>query len=719
MKKTALAILTALTMAGGVYGVPAQATSLSSLFGQNPAQKFLPAHQAFGVTLEQSGDVLTARFKVTPEHYIYKDKLSLKLPEGVSAGEWQFDQNASWVEDPSFGRVAVFEKDFSASIRLNSKQNISEQASLRWQGCAKAGLCYPPENTTIGLNLTAQSANAASDKAKTDKKAVQADKAEKGTKADKGTSSDKAEITATTNQTSQTAAQVSGKQSSKVVDFIPAKPADDKTAKQDEQVKQSASKTDNPSASDGKQQSSAVDETAKASSENANADDASTVNPSDITKQASDGTPVANATDVNATGGYPLNHALPVMDSHQTNPILMVGLLFLAGLLLAFTPCIYPMVPIVANIVAQGDKQQSAKSGFALSAAYGVGVATAYGVLGAAIAWFGQALGIAGWFQRPAVLIGAAALFVLFALMMAGWMEIRLPAKISHALQSKSQAADDKLGSLSGSFLAGALSALVVSPCVSAPMAGALTAVSVSGNVIFGFLALFALGLGMSVPLMMMGAAQGRFMPKAGAWMVKVREFGALLLLGVALLLVERVLLSPAMLVLWAVWFAVVAIWLYKIGKPMFKLLAILPAIWAGCLLYGASQGSSNAWQPLKSAEQTRHQQAYPDIHATSLAQLDVVLASREKVLVDVTAEWCVECRIMERTLFTNRPAALADYQVVKLDITETTQDSRAILARYQLFGPPALLIYQQGTLKQVLLGETKREDFEQALSQP
>ena len=141
------------------------------------------------------------------------------------------------------------------------------------------------------------------------------------------------------------------------------------------------------------------------------------------------------------------------------------------------------MIPIVANIVARQHAKSDAKRGFALSLAYGVGVASAYGLLGALIAWFGQALGIATWLQRAEVLIGAALLFAIFAIFMLGWINIRLPSAISNQLSLKSQAADNRLGTMGGSYLSGLLSALVVSPCVSAPMAGALTVVAASGNV--------------------------------------------------------------------------------------------------------------------------------------------------------------------------------------------------------------------------------------------
>lgn len=656
-------------------GLPAisQANGLASLFGQSSQNKFLPVHQAFGVSATQEGDELVVTIKVTPEHYAYRDKLQAKLPKGVSLGDWQFDRSPTWVDDPTFGRVAVFEQDVVARAKLSSQSGVNERASIRWQGCAKAGLCYPPENTHFQLQLAGG----------------QAQQSDQATQASQPKTNGANQAV----QAASTQAQASSK------NVRPNTPT----------------KQEMPNDQAIKDQTALV---AKISDVKADAEVGDQVQPKQTPEQSVDAAkhvlPVPSL--ANQGQGYALSHQLPASSQQTTHPVLMIGLLFLAGLLLSLTPCVYPMVPIVANIVAKS-QSNNARRGFLLSAAYGVGVAFTYGLLGALISWFGQALGVAGWFQKPWVLMAAAALFVVFALMMADLIHLRLPLGLGQKLQEKSQLADDRLGSLSGSFLAGALSALVVSPCVSAPMAGALTAVSASGNILFGFAALFALGLGLSVPLMIMGAAQGRWMPKAGEWMVRVRELGALLLLAVAVSLIERVLFSSWILLLWAVWFVLAAMWLWRLQKTL-RLLAFLPLVWSACLLVGVALGSQDAWHPLSKLTQVpAGQQTYQDLHISSLEELDDILKSTPKVLVDVTADWCIECRIMERTLFTNRPSSLNQYQVVKLDVSQTTDQSRAVLSRYQLFGPPALLIYQQGKLEQVLLGEVKRADFEEALT--
>ncbi len=655
----------------------AQDGGVAALFGQK-AQKFLPVHEAFNVAVRVEGDEVVATFKVTPKHYVYHDKISVRAPDGVSVGEWQFDKTASMIDDPTFGNVAVFEEDVTARAKLSATKDVSESLTLRWQGCAKAGLCYPPEMVKFQADIKGSSAKDNTPNSKTDKAAAD----------------------------TKPKAQLEQKTASNIAAPI--------TSNQPEDVKSSEDAADNDPNQSQNQQDQSADpnkdtvtdgETLTANADNQNGDlGASSV-------------PVANKEKTTSQDGqYELNHTLTPSDPFgiHKNPILALGLLFLAGLLLAFTPCVYPMIPIVANIVAR-QKTIDSKKTFALSASYGVGVATAYGLLGALIAWLGRTVNILGYLQNPIVLIAFAVLFALLALYMFDVLKISLPSAIRDKLQAKSQAADDKLGSIGGSFLAGGLSALVVSPCVSAPMAGALAAVSVSDSVLFGFFALFMLGIGLSLPLMLMGAAQGKWMPKAGVWMARVKEFCGLLLLAVSLLLIERVFVSSVVLVLWAVWFIIVSVWLWRLAKMLARMLAIAGFIWAACLVAGASMGVTDAWRPLSAMKASTV--VHADKHITTTDELDAILASHDKVLIDLTADWCVECRIMERELFTDRPEALNDVQVVKFDITEVTDDGRALLDRYQLMGPPALIFYQKGKLHNIMLGQTKRSEFETALA--
>ena len=438
---------------------------------------------------------------------------------------------------------------------------------------------------------------------------------------------------------------------------------------------------------------------------------------------SSDATNSENVNASNLVDGDPFGLA--------SHPWLALVLLFLAGLGLALTPCVLPMLPIVSNIVAR-EQDPTVKRGVILTTSYAIGVATAYGILGAVIAVFGESLGIIGWLQNPIILIGFAIVFVLLALYMLDAFTIRLPQALSRKMQGLSQAGDSKLGSTGGSLIAGFLSALVVSPCVSAPLFGALLAVSTIGSPLLGFAALFMLGFGLSAPLILIGATQGKIMPKAGEWMNWVKQGFALLLFAVALLLVERVFISPVMLMVWALWFMVVATWAWSwIGKRrmLTQAMSLIAGIWAACLIVGAALGNDDSLHPLASlsaaptmlqsvtGQPMGNDSAATDKTITTLAELDTIVAAYPNVLVDLTADWCVECRIMDKNLFHNRPAQMQDWQLVRLDITDTTEDSKAVLSRYKLFGPPALLYYQGGQLVNQQVGEIGRVEFEQTLT--
>lgn len=656
---------------------------LAGLFAQK--SKFLPVHQAFGVEAVVQGDVLTVSFKITPEHYIYKDKLKLTLPHGLSADTWTFDKAHTMIDDPDFGRVAVFEQDVVATAKLHATADIEAPISIRWQGCAKAGLCYPPETVKTSAHITANTPKSTIGDTPTPQPSVQTPQATK-------TASEYVNPPLT--ESNHTSALEEGSPSP-LVSVISGVSDVNEVGQTFEDI----------SGIDDKANGEGVFGDYLAGQTN-NAESSSRQSYASNPSQYSQSSPNAHKAIMDNPDPFGVHK----------NPVLAVLLLFLAGLLLSFTPCVYPMIPIVANIVTHHNKH-SAMRGLALSGSYGLGVAMAYGALGAVIAWVGQAVGVLGMLQNPYVIGVFAIVFAVLALCMFDVLNIHLPTSIKNRLHRHSQRADGKLGSVGGSFLAGALSALVVSPCVSAPMAGALTAVSSSSNMYFGFVALFSLGLGLSLPLMFIGLAQGKFMPKAGEWMNRVKEFCGLLLLAVSLSLLERLIISPLMLVIWAVWFAVMALWLFKIKNLASRGFGLVGAIWAVCLVVGASMGANDAWRPLANIKsQHTESVARADIKITTLGELDKVLSYHDKVLVDITADWCVECRVMERTLFTNRPAVLNDYQVVKLDISKANDDSRAVLSRYQLFGPPALLIYKNNQLQTIMLGEVGRADFEQTL---
>lgn len=680
--------------ATGLTAVPvaSQAAGLGDLFGNKSAAqpKFLPVDEAFQVSSSSkptnNGTRLSINFDITPEHYVYKDQIKLTLPAGVSAAPFTFSQKPVSIDDPTFGQVLVFDQaNMVASTILSSNGKAINNAAVTigWQGCAKAGLCYPPEKIKTTVNIAAASQSAAN------------------------SSSSTATVSASNNSNVETAqASTDGTVTNSL--------ATEQTTPDDEVIDYALLDDEVLDAELG-----AINTISGADEE---------VVGDNVTSEAANNDAVINnaaATNNTVVGDKAINSDPFGLASH---PWLALVLLFLAGLGLALTPCVLPMLPIVANIVAR-QQNPTVKKGVILTTSYAIGVAIAYGILGAVIAVFGESLGIIGWLQNPIILIGFAIVFVLLALYMLGVFSIRLPIFISSKMQDLSQAGDSKLGSTGGSLIAGFLSALVVSPCVSAPLFGALLAVSTIGSPLLGFAALFMLGFGLSAPLILIGATQGKIMPKAGEWMNWVKQGFALLLFAVALLLIERVFISPVMLIVWALWFMVVAMWAWSWlgkGRMLTQALSLTAGIWATCLIVGAALGNDDSLHPLASLsaapvmQTTAGQPAMSnatDKTVTTLAELDAIVAANPKVLVDVTAEWCIECRIMDKNLFHNRPAQMQDWQLVRLDITETTADSKAILARYKLFGPPALLYYQDGQLVNQQVGEIGRAAFEQTLT--
>lgn len=685
----------------------AQAISLSEVFGgsDNPSltakDKPLPVHEAFKVYTEQKGQVVTIHVDVKAGYYAYRDKLTLQLPDGVTATPLQFSAVPTYVDDPDFGRVPVFEHPFTATTTLSADKAITSQpATVKWQGCAKVGLCYPPEKTKFVITQLAASTKNGAKKldAMTSKTA-------------------QAKVTNTLAMTND-AAPITTQQSASLP---PAKTVDEATSTPS--TKQTLSSGSRAAA--GQQiASTAMTDVLTTAQLTASAPIASVassqpVQTTIITEPAASSAAVATSLTASAS-----NQDIFGLTKHSGVALL---LLFLAGLGLAFTPCVLPMLPIVANIVAR-QHRPSAKKGLLLTGSYGLGVATSYGILGAVVALFGQSLGILNWLQNPVILLVFAGLFILLGLYMLDVIRWQLPHALRVKFQKISQIGENRLGSLSGSFLTGLFSALVVSPCVSAPLAGALAGVAALGDPVMGFAALFLLGLGLSTPLILLGATQGNFMPKAGEWMNWVKTSFGLLLFGVALLMIERIWLSSWMLMLWALWFAVIGLWLWrwqsKKGQLLTQALALLACIWSACLLIGTASGSQDSWQPLNKLVNTPGQSAFTatktthTIKITKLSQLEPLLTQYPKLVVDVTAEWCIECRIMDKTLFANPPQSLASWQVVKLDVTDNTPDSQAIYKKLAVFGPPVLLYYQNGQLVARQNGAVKRSDFEQLLSQ-
>ncbi|SFP67538.1 thiol:disulfide interchange protein DsbD [Pseudomonas borbori] len=384
-----------------------------------------------------------------------------------------------------------------------------------------------------------------------------------------------------------------------------------------------------------------------------------------------------------------------------------LALFFLAGLGLTFTPCVLPMLPILSGVVLRG--QVGGLRSFSLSLAYVLPMALCFAVLGALMGVFGAGLNLQARLQSAWILVPFAGFFALFALAMFGVYELRLPRWLSEPLDRL--AGKTRGGSHANAAVLGVLSSLLVSPCVSAPLAGALLYISASGDALGGGLKLFALGLGMGAPLVLFATGGGALLPKSGTWMIGVRNAFGVLLLAVAVWLLERVLPGQLALALWGLLAGGVALFLgaLELGPKTHKqklgqLAGLVLLVYALAAWTGALQGQNDPLRPLgrmplagSAGEQleSSHWQT-----VSSPAELDAAFVAAQNagkpLLLDWYADWCISCKVIEREVLDAPQVAsqLGAYRLVRFDITASTAEQRALLDRYQLFGPPAILLF-------------------------
>ncbi len=396
---------------------------------------------------------------------------------------------------------------------------------------------------------------------------------------------------------------------------------------------------------------------------------------------------------------------------------IVLGVFFIAGLLLSFTPCVLPMLPILSSIiVGQSGPASSRSRGFGLALAYSLGMALVYTALGVAAGLAGE--GLAAALQNPWVLGGFALMLAALSMSMFGFYELQLPAALRDRLDAR--ASRFKGGQWAGVFAMGGLSALIVSPCVAAPLAGALVYISQTRDVVLGGSALFALAAGMSVPLLLLGASAGALLPRAGAWMESVKRFFGVLLLAVAWWILSPVLPGPMGVAGWGMLLLVAASLLGafdRLGKSaaagarLGKALGVTLAVLGAAQLVGAAAGASDALQPLSHLAQKAlapgadgtaagrtPAAAGPQFkRVQNLAELDTVLQSAGRpVMLDFYADWCVSCKEMEHLTFSDPRvrARLDTLLLLQADVTRNSADDRALLKRFGLFGPPGILFF-------------------------
>ncbi len=584
-----ISLFSALSSAEGVFESDStdKAPSFASSNLSQPPE-FLDPEIAFTYDVQEDDQSIQWRWQIEPGYYLYKKRFSVTTLDNQAITGFTLSEGTVPVDDPDFGKVDVYYQQASLSLPKALIPQGIDEVKVRYQGCAEAGLCYPPQYATY---------------------AFQASSSAKGA--------------------SNTGAEKKGVQQS-----------------------------NSPQSTQDWQR---------------------------LLSEASLAT--------------------------------LVFLFFLGGLLLTFTPCVLPMVPILSTIVlgdAQRSHQSGALRGLILSLSYVLGMALTFAGAGVLAGLLGAQFNLQIYMQSPWVLIPFVLIFVALAFAMFGFYELQLPESLRDKLTSTSSQL--KGGQLVSVFFIGALSALVVSPCVSAPLAGALAYISTTGNALLGGLGLLALGLGMGTPLLIIGTTGAKVLPKAGTWMDKVKHFFGVLLLGVALVLLERLIPQQLGLVLWALLIGIYGVHLGAFEaattgwQKTFKGIGLFLLLYAVLLFVGAAQGHKALWPPLPQGSQSTSVASNTTFAQPTAKQQAIVINSQQMlqkyltkaqdehklVMVDLYADWCIACKEMEnRVLYTPEVSSkLSNLYWLKFDMTDFNDDHKAFLAQYQLFGPPAFLFF-------------------------
>ena len=418
------------------------------------------------------------------------------------------------------------------------------------------------------------------------------------------------------------------------------------------------------------------------------------------------------------------------------NTLLTLLIFFGAGLLLAFTPCVFPMIPILSGIIVGQGEDISTRKAFYLSLIYVLAMAMTYTIVGILVGLSGE--NIQAWFQNPWIIGSFAIIFVALSFSMFGFYELQMPTSIQSKLTHISNSQQG--GNIIGVAIMGFLSALIVGPCVTAPLVGALIYIAETGDAVLGGLALFSLSMGMGAPLLVIGASAGKFLPKAGMWMDAVKAVFGVLLLGLAIWLLERVAPAGFTMFLWAALIIVSAIYMGAIDgltegssgwKKLWKGLGILLLIYGIIILLGLASGNRNVFQPLKglggssgAAAQVEHLSFIQIKGVDGLnAELAKAKAAGKTVMLDFYADWCVSCKEMEALTFADPSVkkALEGVILLQADVTPNDDKDTELYKHFGIIGPPSIMFFGADGIERRnyrVVGYKPAEEFSQHVKQ-
>jgi thiol:disulfide interchange protein DsbD len=574
------ALGTLLLLGAGERALQAADSSATPLLpGANGTQEFLPPDVAFRVAARvEAPDRVRLSWAIAPGYYLYQSRLKFATTSpGMSLAPPELPDGDTKT-DEYFGKQVVYHMELIAHLGVRRAANAGSQLDLAvtYQGCAEAGLCYPPITRPFKLDLTSGTALAGG---------------------------------GSTNGNG-----VSGGGAAAAQPFV---------SEQD-------------------------------------------------------------------------RLALLIRRGHLAA---IVATFFGLGLLLAFTPCVLPMVPILSGLIAGQGSSVTTLRAFLLSLTYVLGMAVTYTLAGAAFAAAGHQ--VQAVFQQPWIVILFAALFLALALSMFGLYTLQMPAAIQTRLTASSNR--QRAGTFGGVAIMGALSALVVTACVAPALVGALVVISEGGDIYRGALALFAMSLGMGAPLLVIGTSAGRLLPKAGPWMDTVKQLFGAMMLGVAAWMLSRLVPDRIALLLYVIPAIAVAVVLWRQGaggalRYLGRATALAAGVYALMLGLGSARGGTDPLRPLATAPTAAAELPFAPV--ASVAELDravsAATAAGRPVMLDFYADWCVSCKEMEHDTFSDPQvrAAMARMTLLRADVTANNDEDRALLKRFGIFGPPTIAFY-------------------------
>ena len=629
---------------------------------------FLPPEEAFAFSAAMSDPrTLVLDYRIAPGYYMYRERFALVTDAQEAAGEAKYPPGEVKY-DPTFEQnMEVYHDQVMITVPVTGDQPFV--LTVTSQGCADAGLCYPPADHTVTLTPTAEGfVLEAVDGADSGEHPSTSSRSLRSAGTQQGGSTIGGRLTEGGLSAPGTGGQISNASPATASDLAAGRGA--------------AARAADTRAPDGGME---------------------------VGGASGSGDRAGGLGSLLSASDMGLADALSGLGWIKT-----AGVFWVLGLLLALTPCVLPMIPILSSIIVGGtrDARPGRWRGLGLAAAYVLGMSVVYTALGVAAGLSG--VGLAAWLQTPWVLGVFAAVLAVLAIATFGAFDFQMPGVVQSWLTARSSRIPG--GRATGALAMGAISALIVGPCVAAPLAGALLYISRTGDVVLGAAALFALAWGMGVPLLVVGASSGALLPRVGPWMDGVKQLFGMLLLATAWWMVVPITPTWLQMMGWALLAIVGAVMLRAFdalpggaGVPrMFAkgaglLLALVAAAW----LVGAASGGRDVLQPLSHWVQ-REDNGQVAVTAAPVefvrvrnnAELDALLAqSTQPVMLDFYADWCVSCREMERFTYTDPvvSAKLSRLLLVQADVTQNNADDRALLKRFRLFGPPGILFFEPG----------------------